>query len=168
MLESLKQSGKLIGQEIGRAWESLSEGWRELLSRGGDSLTHFIRGKDERPAEGAARATFPRWGLLACEVEEMERQIVVRVELPGLEKEDCRITVEGNTLLLSGEKRYASDTEGSTFHLMERAYGAFQRAIPLPRTVDIDNAKASYKNGVLTVSLPKESASVARTIPVTG
>ncbi len=166
MLETLKQSGKMIGQEIGRAWESLSEGWRELLSRGGDSLTHFIRGKDEKQPESRTQATFPRWSLLACEVEEREKDIVVRVELPGMAKEDCRIAVEGNTLYLSGEKRYVSETGASTFHLMERAYGAFQRSIPLPRNVDIDNAKASYDNGVLVVSLPKENAGVSRTIPV--
>ncbi len=166
MLETLKHSGKLIGQEIGKAWESLSDGWRELLNRSSDSLTHFIRGKDEKQPVSNTQATFPRWGLLACEVEEMEKEIVVRVELPGMQKEDCRIAVEGNTLYLSGEKRYTSEIADSTFHRMERAYGAFQRAIPLPRSVDIDNAKASYNNGVLIVSLPKENAGASRTIPV--
>jgi len=166
MLETLKQAGKNIGRELGRTWESLSEGWRELLSRSSDALTHFVRNKDEAHPEGGALATFPRWSLLAGEVEETSKEIVVRVEMPGMEKEDCRITIEGNMLYLSGEKRYQRETLDSTFHVMERAYGTFQRSIPLPRNVDTDKADASYKNGVLTIRLPKTGNSTARTIPL--
>ncbi|PWB53414.1 MAG: heat-shock protein [Nitrosomonadales bacterium] len=155
MLDSLKQAGKNIGREINRAWENLSEGWRELLSRSSDSLTHFSRDKEEEQKERSALATFPRWSLLAGEVEETEKELIVRVEVPGMEKDDCRITIEGNTLYLSGEKRIERETHESTYHVMERAYGSFQRAIPLPGNVDIDKAEASYKNGVLTVRLPK-------------
>lgn len=156
MLDSLKQAGKTIGREINRAWENLSEGWRELLSRSSDSLTHFSRNKDEEQQEhGGALATFPRWSLLAGEVEETEKELIVRVEVPGMDKDDCRITIEGNMLYLSGEKRFERETHESTYHVMERAYGSFQRAIPLPGNVDIDNAEAGYKNGVLTVRLPK-------------
>lgn len=167
MLDSLKQAGKNIGRELNRAWEGLSEGWRELLSRGGDALTHFARDKDAETPESGALATFPRWSLLAGEVEETEKDVLVRVEVPGMAKEDCRITIEGNTLYLSGEKRFERETIDSTYHVMERAYGAFQRAIPLPRHVDIDQAEASYQNGVLTVRLPKAGGgNTARTIPV--
>lgn len=166
MLNSLQQTGKKIGQEIGRAWESLSEGWRELLSRGGESLTHFGRAKDEARPDSASPASFPRWSLLAGEVEETADAIVVRVEAPGMDKDDCRITVEGNLLLLSGEKRFERETRNSTYHVMERAYGAFQRAIPLPRNVSVDKAKASFRNGVLTVHLPKEGSSPSRSIKV--
>ena len=158
MLDTLKQAGKNIGREINRAWESLSEGWRELLSRGSDSLTHFSHPKGKETQEGGALATslarFPRWSLLAGEVEETEKDVVVRVEVPGMEKEDCNITIEGNMLHLSGEKRFERETHDSTYHVMERAYGAFRRSIPLPSNVDIDKAEANYKNGVLTVRLP--------------
>ena len=68
MLESLKQTGQNIGREINRAWENLSEGWRELLSRSSDALTHFTRHKDEDQKESSALATFPRWSLLAGEL----------------------------------------------------------------------------------------------------
>ncbi|HCN88641.1 MAG TPA: heat-shock protein [Oxalobacteraceae bacterium] len=166
MLNSLKQTGRNIGHEIGRTWENLSEGWRELLSRSSDALTHFARNKDEKQGEKGALATFPQWSLLAGEVEETGKEIVVRVELPGMEKDDCSITIEGNILYLSGEKRFERDTDDSTYHVMERAYGAFQRTIPLPRNVDMEKAKASFKNGVLTVRLPKEGAEAARSIPV--
>ncbi len=166
MLDSLRQAGKNIGREISRTWENLSEGWRELLSRSNNALTHFARNKDEEQTDNRALAAFPRWSLLAGEVEETEKEIVVRVEVPGMEKEDCRITIEGNMLYLSGEKRYERETHDSTYHVMERAYGAFQRSIPLPRNVDIDKADASYKNGVLTVRLPKAGGENAKSIPV--
>jgi len=171
MMSSLKQAGKNIGRELSHAWESLSEGWRELLSRSSDALTHFTRNKEKEKIEGSALTTslanFPRWSLLAGEVEETGKDIVVRVEVPGMDKEDCRITIEGNTLYLSGEKRFERETHDSTYHVMERAYGSFQRTIPLPRNVDIDKAEASYKNGVLTVRLPKAGVGeTSKSIPV--
>ena len=166
MLDSLKQAGKDIGREINRAWENLSDGWRELLSRSSGALTHFVRNKDEAQKVNSALAAFPRWSLLAGELEETGKDVLVRVEVPGMEKEDCRITIEGNTLYLSGEKRFERETHDSTYHVMERAYGAFQRAIPLPRNVDIDRAEARYKNGVLTVRLPKAGSEQAKSVPV--
>ena len=166
MLDSLKEAGKHIGREIGRAWEHLSEGWRELLSRSNNALTHFTRSKDEEQTQTPALASFPRWSLLAGEVEETEKEVVVRVEVPGMEKEGCRITIEGNMLNLTGEKRFERETLDSTYHVMERAYGAFQRSIPLPLNVDTDKAEASYKNGVLTVRLPKVGGKPAKSIPV--
>jgi len=166
MLDSLKQAGKNIGRELGRTWENLSEGWRELLSRGSGALTHFSRDKNEAQADNTALATFPRWSLLAGEVEETDKEIIVRVEVPGMEKEDCSITIEGNALHLSGEKHFARETRDSTYHVMERAYGAFQRSIPLPRNVDTDKAEASYRNGVLSIRLPKMAGERSRTIPL--
>lgn len=166
MLDSLKQTGKNIGRELGRTWENLSDDWRELLSRNGEALTHFSRNKNGAQKESGALATFPRWSLLAGEVEETAKDILVRVEVPGMEKEDCRVTIEDNILRLSGEKRFERETGDSTYHVMERAYGAFQRTIPLPRSVDADKAEASYKNGVLSIRLPKVAGESGKTISV--
>lgn len=165
MLETFKQAGKNIGRELSRTWENLSEGWRELLSRGSNALTHFSTSRDEALTQsGSSLATFPRWSLLAGEVEELDKEIIVRVEVPGMEKEDFSISVEGNQLFLSGEKRYERESRDSTYHVMERAYGAFQRTIPLPRNVDADKAQANYKNGVLSIRLPKLVSDNSRTI----
>lgn len=170
MLDSLKQAGKNIGRELGRVWESLSEGWRELLSRNSNALTHFSSDNETRSSDNETRssqlATFPRWSLLAGEVEETDREILVRVEVPGMDKEDCRITIEGSMLCLSGEKRYQRETHDSTYHVMERAYGSFQRIIPLPGDVDADNAEAIYRNGVLSIRLPKVAGKSGSTITV--
>lgn len=164
MLDTLKQAGKNIGRELSRTLENMSEGWRELLSRSSKSLTHFSLSKEEALVQSGDLATFPRWSLLAGEVEEMDKEIVVRLEVPGMEKEDFSITVEGNTLYLSGEKRYERQTRNSTYHVMERAYGAFQRTIPLPHNIDADRAQASYKNGVLSIRMPKVVGENSRTI----
>ena len=168
MLNTLKQTGRNIGREINRAWDNLSEGWRELLSRSSHALTHFARGKElaepEERVMDIVPPGFPRWSLLAGELEETPRDVLVRVELPGLDKEDCRVTIEGNVLRVSGEKRFERDTEDSTYHVMERAYGAFERTIPLPRNVAIEQARASFKNGVLTVHLPKQEAPEPRSL----
>lgn len=166
MLESLRQAGKSIGRELNRAWENLSEGWRELLSRSGNALTHFARGTGPERTDAGALAEFPRWSLLAGEVEETDKDIVVRVEAPGMQKEDCRITIEGNMLYLSGEKRSQRETQDSTYHIMERAYGAFERSITLPRHVNADGAEATYRDGVLMVRLPKEGGEKSKTIVI--
>jgi HSP20 family protein len=156
MLDSLKRVGKEIRSELGRAWENLSEGWRELLTKSGDSLTHFVKAKE--PEGSAPLPAFPSWGLLASEVVDTDDALVVRVEVPGMEKEDCEITVVENTLYLRGEKRFEREAVEGRYSVMERAYGSFERAIPLPANVDMENADASFRNGVLTIRLPKTEA----------
>lgn len=164
-MKPLKQTGMDIGREISRAWDSLSEGWHELLSRGSNALTHFTHRKDEKESNELP-LTFPRWSLLAGELEETDKDVIVRVELPGMDKDDCSITIEGNLLLLHGEKRLERETTHSTYHVMERAYGAFQRTIPLPRNVSIEHAQAKFKNGVLIVRLPKTDTAKSKSIRV--
>ncbi|MEQ6341562.1 MAG: Hsp20/alpha crystallin family protein [Gammaproteobacteria bacterium] len=167
MLESLKKVGAEIGKELNRAWENLAEGWRELLSRSGDALTHFTKRKEiESVEETTAGTRFPSWALLAGELKETKDSIVVRLEVPGMEKEDCAISIEGNTLYVRGEKRFQREADDGVYHVMERAYGSFQRAILLPHNVDADNANAAYENGVLTVTLPKTGSATTTRIEV--
>ncbi len=166
MLDSLKETGRTIGREIGRAWDNLSEGWQQLLSRSGNALTHFTGGDKRKPEDDLSLDSFPRWSLLAGELEETRNDVLVRVELPGLDKDDCQITIDGNLLHVRGEKRFERETSDSTYHVMERAYGSFQRVIALPRNVRADKASASFRNGVLTVRLPKGEQESVRTIRV--
>ena len=166
MLDSLKQAGKTVTREFGRAWETLSLGWRELLCRSSDALTYFARSKAEDVPLGKASHALPNWALLAGEVEETGDEVVVRLEVPGLEKADCRIAIEGDALYLSGEKRFVRETQDSTWHVMERAYGAFSRVIALPHDVDTARAVATYRHGVITVRLPKGASDRSRVIPI--
>lgn len=164
MFDSLKMAGKEIGKELNRAWEALSEGWRELLSRSGEALTHFT--KHETADRVSAPARSPSWSLLAGEVEETETQLIVRLEVPGMDREDLTLAVEGNTLRIKGEKRYVREDDRGSYHIMERAYGSFQRIIQLPQAVDGEQCEASLKNGVLSVRLPKVVTASGRRIPV--
>lgn len=158
MLNSMKHTSQTLGREFNHVLETLSEGWHELFSRSSNALTKFTHHRTDDHHTGGEPITFPNWSLLAGELEETSRDIVVRVELPGLDREedDCQICIEGNVLYLSGEKRFVREAKDSTYHVMERAYGAFRRSIPLPRNVNVDQAEASFKNGVLTVRMPKE------------
>lgn len=175
MLKTLTQAGKELGQELAHTWRELSEGWRELLTRNCNALTSFSATKageassqSDAGAESFPKpAALPRWSLLAGEVEETAQELVVRVEVPGMERADCHVAIEGNTLILSGEKHFERVASDSTYHVMERAYGAFERKIPLPGSVDTEHAEASYRNGVLIVRLPKGQGINTRTVAVT-
>jgi HSP20 family protein len=166
MLDSLKQARKNLSRGFARTLDHLAEGWRELVHRSSDALTHFTHPKHEVTTAADRYAVIPSWSLLAGEVEETDKEIVVRVEAPGMEKEDFQVTIDDNMLYLKGEKRFEHTTDESTYHMMERAYGWFQRAIALPREVAGDKAEASYKNGVLTVRLPKLDGEKSRIIPL--
>ncbi|MBA4142106.1 MAG: Hsp20/alpha crystallin family protein [Nitrosospira sp.] len=166
MLDSIKHTGKNIRRGLSRTWDHMSEGWRELFHHSTDALTHFTRSKEEKTADAGAIPVSRNWSLLAGEIEETDKEIVVRVELPGMEKKDCQATIDGNMLYLRGEKRVERVRDNSIYHVTERAYGIFERAIPLPCNVDADNAEANYKNGVLTVRLPKLGGEKGRLIPL--
>ena len=161
MLDSLKQAGKNIGRELNRAWESLSDGWREILSRCSNALVHYER--NDYPDQ---EISFPHWGLMAVEMEETATELVVRVEMPGVEKENCSIQVIGNTLFVRGVKQSIRETPSSTYYVVERAYGSFERSITLPKNVESDKAQATYVNGVLVIRLPKAISETIRNIPV--
>ncbi len=161
MLDSLKEAGKSIGRELNRAWESLSDGWRELLSRCSNALVHFERNEYDNEHDA-----FPRWALMNAEVEETADDLIVRMEMPGIGKENFSIRIIGNTLFIQGDKRMARESEGSTYHLVERAYGSFERSISLPKSVDSEKSQASYVDGVLSIRLPKAVSETVRNIPV--
>jgi HSP20 family protein len=102
------------------------------------------------------------------ELGETDKEIRVTAELPGLDEKDVEITVEDGALTLRGEKR--SEVEDKDRGYTERSYGRFERRIGLPQGVDRDKADATFKNGVLTVTLPKTEAANenVRRIPVNG
>lgn len=148
-----------LGRGLNRAWENVAEGWRELVNRSSTALTRFFPHRaDAGPAEsGQAASAFPRWGLLAGEVVDTGEAVVVTIEVPGISREDCDVRVEEDgTLRIRGEKRYDREHVGESYYLMERAYGSFERVIPLPAAVDADSAKATYRDGVLKIELAKK------------
>jgi len=91
----------------------------------------------------------------AVEVRESADAYVLSFELPGTEKEDVSVEVDDNVLTVKGEKKAAEVLEGERRHHVERVYGSFTRAFTLPKDVEGDAVKANFRNGVLTVEVPK-------------
>ncbi len=103
----------------------------------------------------------------ALDVFDRKDELVAHVELPGLKKEDISISLHDGVLTVSGERKHEAATkkEGQTFR-SERYFGKFQRSVSLPVAVDASKVKASYKDGILTVSLPKAEEAKPRQIEV--
>jgi HSP20 family protein len=104
-----------------------------------------------RADEGISAST---WAP-AVDIYETSDHIVLKAELPGLSREDIEIHVRDNTLILKGERRFSKDVQEENYLRIERAYGAFQRNFTLPTTIQQDNIRAVFRDGVLEVSLPK-------------
>ena len=99
-------------------------------------------------------------------VTEDAESVYVRSELPGVKAEDFAITVENNTLSISGERKIAEENENVRYHRRERGGGFFKRAFQLPVQVDSEKVLAKYVDGVLTIVLPKQEAAKPKQIPV--
>jgi HSP20 family protein len=102
----------------------------------------------------------------AVDVEEKDQEYIVRVELPGVRKEDVQITARENTLTIRGEKKLEKETRESNFHRTERSYGSFERSFALPGNVSSGKIEASFRDGILEVTVPKAEETKARTIEV--
>ena len=89
------------------------------------------------------------------DVTETKDEIVVRAEVPGMSREDITVTLQDNVLTLRGEKKQEKTEKEAAFHRLERSYGSFVRSFTLPTLVQADKVKAAYKDGVLTITLPK-------------
>jgi HSP20 family protein len=89
------------------------------------------------------------------DISETDKEINIAAELPGLEPEDIHISLDHNTLTISGEKRAEKEEKGKRFYRVERSYGSFHRSIPLPNEVNEDKIDAAFKRGVLKIKLPK-------------
>lgn len=98
--------------------------------------------------------------------ENDRKELVLKAELPDVKKEDVSVTVENNTLTLSGERKFDSEVKKEHYHRIERAYGNFSRSFSLPATVDTGKIGAEFKNGVLIVRLPFREEAKPRSINV--
>lgn len=102
----------------------------------------------------------------ATDVVEHDNQFVVKVELPGLRKEDVNLTLEDNILTVRGEKRLENEEKESNYHRVERSYGAFQRCFTLGQAVEGDKIDASFKDGILTITVPKAEEAKQKQIDI--
>jgi HSP20 family protein len=157
---ALKNLPERIKREVERAYDNLTEGWRELLNRSNGALTHFTKSKTG--TEGRT----PQWSLLAAETWETAQSVIIRIELPGMRKQDIDVVLVGNNVRIRGEKKAGSDGPRRTYSLSERAYGHFERIIPIPHPVEETDTEVSYLDGVLTVILRKTQPSPPRLLTI--
>jgi HSP20 family protein len=102
----------------------------------------------------------------SVDVAETEQVYELKAEIPGLKKEDVKLTLEDNVLTLQGERKEEAENRKKNIQISERVYGRFQRSFRLPREVKAENIKAAYKDGVLTVEIPKAEQSKPKEIAV--
>ena len=100
------------------------------------------------------------------DILETENALVLKADLPDVDMKNVDIQIENGTLTLKGERKFEKDEETKGFHRIERSYGSFARYFTLPETVETENVRADYSNGVLTVTLPKKEIAKPKSIKV--
>jgi HSP20 family protein len=100
------------------------------------------------------------------DVSEDKDSVIIKAEMPGMRKEDVKISVQDNVLTLKGEKKQEKEEKDKNYHRIERNYGSFCRSFQLPTSVKTDKIKANYKDGVLSVTLPKTEEVKPKEIPI--
>lgn len=100
------------------------------------------------------------------DIRETENELVLKADVPDVKFEDIDVRLENGTLTLKGERKFEEQKEQGGWHRMERSYGAFERVFTLPETINPEGVKADYKNGVLTVTLPKKEIAKPRQVKV--
>jgi HSP20 family protein len=160
-----------IKHGFGSLWDTVTEGWSRLRDSAGSALTRFKPGESSNlPARGdiddAGYLPSQSWAMLGGDVFEDDKRLVVRLEVPGMDKKDFRIDVVGDSLIVRGEKRFERESTEGRWRVMQCAYGSFHRTVPLPAGVKGESACAVYKDGVLKVELPKSEPGRPRAITV--
>lgn len=140
-------------------WDPLRE--MEDMMRG---MQRLFGGSTPRSEESM---TLTQWSP-TVDIGESEKEFVVKAELPEIRKEDIKVSVEDGVLSICGERKVDKEEKGLKFHRVERAYGRFERCFSLPDEADAEKITSEYKDGVLTVHLPKNPAikTAVQQIPV--
>jgi HSP20 family protein len=141
-------------------WEPLRE-LEDLQNR----LSNVFGRAPVRRGDGREEITLADWSPLA-DITEDEKEYLIKAELPDLKKEDVKVTVENGVLIISGERKLEKEEKGKKYHRVERAYGSFARSFTLPEDADAEKIQAEFKDGILTVRLPKNEKAKPKQIEV--
>jgi HSP20 family protein len=109
---------------------------------------------------------FRREWTPSLDVSETKNNIVVKAEAPGVDPKDIDISLMGDVLTIKGEKRQEKEEKDQNYHRVERSYGVFTRSVRLPQEVQSDKIEASYKNGILKITLPKSEEAKKKEIKI--
>ena len=157
-------------------WPTLRPfGRRPEVATRGDDPFRALRREMDRVFEGFGRDLGWALGDLpvgamapSIDVTESDTELKIEAEMPGVDEKDVEVTLTDNVLTVRGEKKAEKEEKKKDYHLVERSYGAYARSITLPFAAEPDKAKASFKNGVLSITLPKppEVAAKAKKIAI--
>lgn len=132
--------------------------WQDRLNRALGSAAPSRADREEELSLGT-------W-LPPVDIVEEKDKIVLTAELPGFKENEIDIENEGNVLTIKGERKMEAETEGRSYHRIERAYGQFVRSFTLPNNVDRENIKARFKDGILEIQLPKREEARPKQIKI--
>jgi len=118
-----------------------------------------------RRTNGRDDITLADWAPLA-DITEDDKEYVIKAELPDVKKEDVKVTVENGVLTIAGERKFEKEEKKKKYHRVERAYGSFVRSFALPDLAEGDRVKAEFKDGMLTVHVPKNEKAKAKQVDV--
>jgi HSP20 family protein len=116
-------------------------------------------------ASNAGQSALTSWAP-PVDIYETENELVLKVDLPEISDKDLDVRIENNMLTIRGERKFESEVKQDNYLRVERSYGSFSRTFGLPNTVNTEAIKAEYKNGVLTVSLPKRAESKPKQVKI--
>lgn len=119
----------------------------------------------DTPLPAAARLMEGTWSP-AVDIAETDNEYVVAVEVPGMKKDDIKVTLQDNVLTIKGERKKESEIHKGSYHRMERCFGAFERSFTLPSTIRADKIQAKYEDGILRLTLPKAEEVKPKEIPI--
>lgn len=100
------------------------------------------------------------------DVSETEKQFIIDVELPGVDKKDIDLNIENNRLTISGERKFSREEDGKQYHRVESHYGTFTRSLQLPENINPDSINAAYKDGILNISIDKSEEKLKKQIKI--
>lgn len=144
------------------AWHPVSDIASEFVTMQREIDRMFDRFRGGVLDEGTSNA-----GIVpAVDIVERENDFLVKVELPGVSKEEVKITIQNDVLTIRGEKKQEKEKKGDTYHRVERSYGVFQRSFTLPASVQPEKIEATHENGVLHLVIPKAEEAKPKEIEV--
>ena len=114
---------------------------------------------------GETEASTRTWAP-PVDIYENGDNLVLKAELPGVNPDDVEVRVEDNTLYLKGERKFEKEVKEQNYHRVERSYGTFARSFSLPNSIEPDKVTAEYKDGVLTLTMPKKEEAKPKTIKI--
>jgi len=152
-----KKSKEVVKAEPGRAvspFEDMEKRFEEFFKR-----PFSMFGPSWMP-----RMKFPEMGVISPEMDIFEdgNDVVVKAEMPGMKKEDIEVNLTDDTVTVSGEKKKEEKVEKKDYYRVERSYGSFSRSFRLPKEVQSDKAKATFKDGVLEIRVPKTAEAISK------